>query len=92
MDSDDNEKFIIGNILLWENKYIILGTPFNYLDILDIKNKAKVGVINNSEIMRSLDIIIIYIIIINNISKISFKISYISLIVIYIFLINIYYL
>ena len=55
MSSKDNDKFNIGNILLWEKDYIIVGTPFNYLDILDITNKNKVGVINNTEIIRSFD-------------------------------------
>ena len=39
MESNDNEKFNIGNILLWEDNYLIVGTPFNYLDIIDYKNK-----------------------------------------------------
>ena len=55
MKSENNEKFNIGNILLWDNDYIIVGTPFNYLDILDCKNQTKVGVINNIESIRSLD-------------------------------------
>ena len=55
MSSKDNEKFNIGNILFWEGGYLIVGTPFNYLDILDYKNKTKVGVINNTESIRSLD-------------------------------------
>ena len=54
MESNDNEKFNIGNILLWEDNYLIVGTPFNYLDIIDYKNKVKVGVINNTESMRSI--------------------------------------
>ena len=55
MKSENNEKFNIGNILFWENGYIIVGTPFNYLDILDFTNGTKVGVINNIESIRSLD-------------------------------------
>ena len=55
LNSKNNEKFNIGNILLWEKNYIIVGTPFNYLDILDYKNKTKVGVINNTESIRSLN-------------------------------------
>ena len=30
MESDNIEKYNIGNILLWDDKYIIVGTPFNY--------------------------------------------------------------
>ena len=54
-ESSEIDKFNIGNILLWDNEYLIIGTPFNYLDILDYKNKVKVGVINNTESIRSLD-------------------------------------
>ena len=43
MKGEDNDKFNIGNILLWEKGYIIIGTPFNYLDIIDYKNKLKIG-------------------------------------------------
>ena len=55
MNSKNNEKFNIGNILLWEKNYSIVGTPFNYLDILDYKNKRKVGIINNTETIKSLE-------------------------------------
>ena len=44
-------KYNLGNILLWENKYIIVGTPLDYLDILDYQsknNENRVGKINNS--------------------------------------------
>ena len=54
MESNDIEKFNIGNILLWDEQYLIVGTPFNYLDIIDFKNKAKVGVINNTESIRNI--------------------------------------
>ena len=54
MESNDNEKFNIGNILLWD-EYLIVGTPFNYLDILDIEKKIKVGVINNTESIRNIN-------------------------------------
>ena len=54
-ETDDNDKFNIGNILLWEDSYLIIGTPFNYLDILDYKNQIKVGVINNTESIRSIN-------------------------------------
>jgi len=53
-ESDDNDKFNIGNILFWGNGYIIVGTPFNYLDVIDFfKAKQKVGVINNEEMNYS---------------------------------------
>ena len=47
--SDNIEKYNIGNLLFWDCNYIIVGTPFAYLDIIDFDNKEKVGVINNSE-------------------------------------------
>ena len=43
------EQYNIGNILFWEGKYIIVGTPFDYLDILDCQDKVRVGKINNNE-------------------------------------------
>ena len=52
------EKYNIGNILLWKEDYLIIGTPFNYIHILDYKkyknNKndeynEPVGTINNEE-------------------------------------------
>ena len=55
MESDNDEKFNIGNILLWDFDYIIIGTPFNYLDIFDFKKCQKVGIINNTESIRSLN-------------------------------------
>jgi len=55
LESDDNEKFNIGNILFWEEKYIIVGTPFNYLDIIDYKAQQKVGIINNTESIKSMN-------------------------------------
>ena len=54
-ESDDNEKFNIGNILFWEDEYIIVGTPFNYLDIINYKIHQKVGIINNTESINNLD-------------------------------------
>ena len=51
-ESNDNEKFNIGNILFWEEGYLIIGTPFNCLDIMDFTNLTKVGVINNIESIR----------------------------------------
>ena len=51
-ESNDNEKFNIGNILFWEEGYLIIGTPFNYLDIIDFTNQTKVGVINGIESIR----------------------------------------
>ena len=55
MESENDEKFNIGNILLWDFDYIIIGTPFNYLDIFDFKKCQKVGIINNTESIRSLN-------------------------------------
>ena len=46
--SDNNEKYNIGNILFWEDVYIIVGTPFNYLDIINLKQRQKVGIINTN--------------------------------------------
>ena len=54
-ESDDNEKFNIGNILFWENVYVIVGTPFNYLDIINFELRQKVGVINNTESIKSMN-------------------------------------
>lgn len=54
-ESNENDKFNIGNILLWEEGYLIIGTPFNYLDIIDFKKEIKVGVINNTESIRSIN-------------------------------------
>ena len=54
-ESDDNEKFSIGNILFWEDEYIIVGTPFNYLDIINFAQRQKVGVINNTESIKNLN-------------------------------------
>jgi hypothetical protein len=46
--SYNNEKFNIGNILFWEDEYIIVGILFNYLDIIDYNNKKKVDIINTN--------------------------------------------
>ena len=54
-NSDNVDKFNIGNILFWDGQYIIIGTPFNYLDIIDYKNQIKIGKINNIESAKSLD-------------------------------------
>ena len=43
------EKFNIGNILFWEKTYIIVGTPFNYLDVIDFKKGEIVGKISDAE-------------------------------------------
>ena len=48
MNSGDIEKFNIGNILFWDNNYLIVGTPFDYLHIFDFRNKKKVGTIYNN--------------------------------------------
>ena len=34
---DNYEKYNIGNVLLWEKDYFIIGTPFSYLHIFDYK-------------------------------------------------------
>ena len=47
LNSNNIEKYNIGNILYWGGEYIIVGTPFDYLDILDFKLGKKVGQINN---------------------------------------------
>ena len=54
-NSDNVDKFNIGNILFWDGQYIIIGTPYNYLDIIDYKNQTKIGRINNIESAKSLD-------------------------------------
>ena len=48
-ESSDVDKYNIGNILNWEEDYIIVGTPFDYLDVIDVDKGKKVGVINNSQ-------------------------------------------
>ena len=55
MESDNIEKYNIGNILLWDDKYIIVGTPFNYLDIIDFQQTIKVGIINNVKNIRNIN-------------------------------------
>ena len=54
-NSDDIDKYNIGNILFWEHGYIIVGTPFDYLDIIDIFTNKKVGYINTSGNATNLD-------------------------------------
>ena len=49
-ESDNNEKYNIGNILFWGDGYLIVGTPFNFLDIISIKTGRKVGNIIINEI------------------------------------------
>ena len=45
--SNNEEKYNLGNILLWENGFILVGTPFHYLDVIDCENKSKIGSISN---------------------------------------------
>ena len=40
-----NEKYNIGNILYWENNYIMIGIPFG-LDVIDLKEEKKICTIN----------------------------------------------
>ena len=44
---NNHDRYNIGSILLWGNGYLIIGTPFNYLDIIDYINGLKVGSIQN---------------------------------------------
>ena len=53
-ESKDDEKFNLGNILFWEENYIIVGTPFDYLDIIDYKNKKVIGIIHSTETINSI--------------------------------------
>ena len=53
-EENDNDKYNIGNILLWEKGYLIVGTPYNYLDIIDYKNKQKIGTINNDNVIYNI--------------------------------------
>lgn len=55
-ESNNEEKFNLGNILLWEDDYIIIGTPFDYLDIIDYKNNMKVGTYSLSDNIKTIDI------------------------------------
>ena len=50
--SDDYEKFNLGKILYWEDGYILVCTPFNYIDIVDYKYKTKVAEIQFSSNIR----------------------------------------
>ena len=51
LDSGKIKKFEIGNILLWDNIYIIIGTPFDYLHIIDYRKEDNqfIGKIYNTE-------------------------------------------
>ena len=44
--SDKKLKFKLGKILYWEKNYIMVTTPFNYLDIIDYHLKKKVASID----------------------------------------------
>ena len=52
-ESNDDDKFNIGNILFWGKGYIIVGTPFSYLDIIDFSKGQKVGVINITDSIKN---------------------------------------
>ena len=55
---DCSDKFNIGNILIWEEEYVIVSTPFGYMDIFDykdIKNVQRIGTIHNSITIRDID-------------------------------------
>ena len=54
-ESNNDEKFNLGDLLFWEDEYIIVGTPFDYLDIIDFKNGIKVGTIKNSETISNIN-------------------------------------
>ena len=63
-NENNDEKYNIGHILFWEEDYLIIGTPFNFLHILDYKKyknnnnylyNEPVGIINNEEKMRKKD-------------------------------------
>ena len=46
--SNNVDKFNIGNLLLWENDFVLFGTPFNDIDIIDLNKKIKINVNNNN--------------------------------------------
>ena len=61
---DNHEKYYIGNVLLWEKEYLILGTPFSRLDIIDYRDNIiyknnmvnkPVGYVNNEEKIKNDD-------------------------------------
>ena len=56
--SDDIEKHNIGNILCWGGGYLIIGTPFDYIDIIDIFTGTRIGYINTYGSTTGNDIII----------------------------------
>ena len=43
MTTNKNEKYNIGNILFWLDGYIMVCTPFNYIDIIDYKKEQKIA-------------------------------------------------
>ena len=55
-ESNNEDKFNLGNILLWEDEYIIIGTPFDYMDIIDYKTNMKVGTYNLSDFTKNINI------------------------------------
>ena len=47
--SKNIEKYNIGDLSVWDNGYIIVGTPFARLDIIDYQTGETAGHIDNSE-------------------------------------------
>ena len=46
--SNNEEKYNLGSIQLWENDFILFVTPFGYIDFIDIIKKNKIGSMNNN--------------------------------------------
>ena len=57
-NSDNIDKYNIGNILFWEGGYLIVGTPFDYLDIIDMLTGNRIGYINTYGSTTGNDIIV----------------------------------
>ena len=45
----NKEKYYIGNILFWDESYLIFGTPFDFLLIIDYSKNELVAVIHNTK-------------------------------------------
>ena len=45
--SNNEDKFNLGNLLSWENDFILFATPFGYIDIIDTKKSIKINDNNN---------------------------------------------
>ena len=59
--SNNEDKFNLGNLLLWENDFILFATPFGYIDIIDTKKSIKINDNNNiNNNFQKNDNIIIY--------------------------------